>query len=604
MQESSEGNSSLNKTPVHFSGSELSNKLFDYLVKAFIDDYMRKNYIIDRSGWRSFVEAARAIDKSPRAMYGKFSGFSPSVNELLRRGLVEIRSTPGQRGRGGITAKVRISYGKRPVQVLVDRMVWGKERDLLSRLEKNRIAVLSFENISPNQADEYLAEGFTEELIDTLSKIRELNVISRTSTLQYKGKSKAVREIGRELDVGTVLEGSVRKSGNRIRINVQMIDAMDDRHVWAEEYDRELQDIFEIQRDIAHQVATALRIQLLSAEKKEIAKPPTVSIQAYQSYLRGRFFLNHFQSRDELDKALMHFHEAIGLDPNCAVAYAGVSHYYHIGSHRNWFTPEEAFPRMKEYVTKAIQIDPSLAEAHGALGAVYFHYDWKWQEAEKEFRRAIELRPNYAAAFDMYQHLLAVMGDFEQSYELIARGAELSPRYGRGWGATMAEAMILLGKVHQGIALMEEVVQAQPDKATFHDSLGFAYYRGSRIEDATLELRKAVALSGGDADFKADLGLILALSGNQQEANEILEDLARASKTSYVSTVKIACIQYALGMQKEAFSSLRRAYERKAIDLPEVRLIPELSQLLSDPRWLALEALMSLPNTKPATNRA
>ncbi|HEV2226955.1 MAG TPA: adenylate/guanylate cyclase domain-containing protein, partial [Nitrososphaerales archaeon] len=298
-----------------------------------------------------------------------------------------------------------------PVDVYKVVMPWDRESsEEALQLDSKRIAVLPFTNMSPDPQDEYFADGLTEELISTMSKMSELKVISRTSVMQYKGKSKPMGEIGRELKAGTVLEGSVRKASSRVRVTIQMIDSNNDLHLWAESYDRELQDIFAIQSDIAQQVASALKVRLLSGEKKDIEKRPTENIDAYQAHLKGRYHLNREQTKEETAKALSYFEEAIKLDSNFALPYAGVSDYYHFGSHTNWFSPEEAFPKMKEYATKALEIDPRLAEGHAALGAVYFHYDWNWKGAEREFSRAIELRPSYDAVYEMSYYLLAILG--------------------------------------------------------------------------------------------------------------------------------------------------------------------------------------------------
>jgi TolB-like protein/Flp pilus assembly protein TadD len=469
----------------------------------------------------------------------------------------------------------------------------GGERTMAHE-EKGRVAILPFSNISPDPSDQYFADGLTEELISTISKISELRVISRTSVMQYKDRSKPIGEIGRELKAGTILEGSVRKAGNRIRVTVQMIDAIRDIHRWVESYDRELQDIFAIQSDIAQRVAAALRVQLRSSEKRDIETRPTESVEAYQLYLKGRYHFN--QDRVEnYAKALRYLEEATKLDPRFALAYAGISDYYHVGSHYNWFSPEDAFPKMKDFATKALGINPRLAEGHAALGAVYFHYEWKWQDAEKEFTHAIELKPSYDYAYHMYSYLLAIMGRFEESYEQAKLEAELSPEFGaRGWGSNLAFGMLRLGKIGEGITHLEKIVKADPEFATAHRRLGFAYYQASRIEDAISEMRKAVALSLDDPSFKADLAVLLALAGQKEGANSLLNGLKEASKTTYVSNVQMACILYSLGRQDEAFDNLEKAYERRAIDLPDVRLMPYMSALRAEPRWISIESRMGL----------
>ena len=266
-----------------------------------------------------------------------------------------------------------------------------------SDLDIQRVAVLPFANISADGMDEYFADGLTEELISTMSKIHELSVISRTSAMHYKTRPKPIVEIGRELKAGTILEGSVRKSGNRVRITVQMVDAKQDKQIWAENYDREIQDIFAVQTDIAQRIAEALKIRLLPSEKKDIERRATESPGAHTLYLKGRYYWSE-RSKDGNDKAVKCFEEAVKLDPKFALAYAGLSDCYIIYGDYGWASPKEASSKAKEYATKAFEIDSRIAEAHTSLGWVYTTHEWMWQEAEKEFIKAMELKPSYATA--------------------------------------------------------------------------------------------------------------------------------------------------------------------------------------------------------------
>jgi TolB-like protein len=485
-----------------------------------------------------------------------------------------------------------------PVDVYKVQMPWEVSATSAKepRLPATRIAILPFTNISPDPQDEYFADGMTEEIISTISKVAGLKVIARTSVVGYKNSQKKIDQIAKELGVGTILEGSVRKAGDRLRITAQLIDAQTSDHLWAESYDRELKDVFAIQSDISKTVVEALKVKLLSTEKRDIEKRPTESVEAYQAYLKGRYHLNQ-DTKEDYAKAMNYFGEAVKRDPRFALAYAGISDYYHGASHSNWLSPEEAFPSMKEHAMKALEIDPRLAEGHAALGAVYFHYDWKWRDAEKEFARAIELKPSYVLVYDMYSYLLAVMGRPEESYEKQKEKSELSPEYGtRGWGAALSFAALRLGRTKEGIARLEEIVKADPDSAILHHNLGFAYCHASKIEDAIAELGKAVALSQGDLLFKGDLALTLATTGRNEEADSILKELEEASKSTYVSEVQIGQIQYCLGRHDEAFQNLEKAFERRAIDLPDVRtsLPPYAVELRADPRWTSIESRMGL----------
>ena len=483
-----------------------------------------------------------------------------------------------------------------PVEVYSIVLPW-EENGHEQALDSLRVAVLPLANMSPDPEDAYFADGITEELISTLSKIKELSVISRTSVMQYKDKPRSIQEIGTELRAGTILEGSVRKASGKVRVTIQMVDSLSDKHQWAESYDRELNDIFEIQSDIANRVASALRIQLLMSERGDIQRKPTESIEAYQFYMKGRYCINQ-QTREDSERALQFFRRAIELDPRCSVAYAGISDCYHVGSHFNWYSPEDAFPRMKDSATRAIEIDPRLAEAHSSLGAVYFHYEWRWKEANEEFNLAIQLSPSYAQVYEMQSYLLAVIGDSEESAARAKRGSELSPEYVSTWltaGLNWVGGAMLKGKdIREAINQLEGFVGTHGDFPSVHDSLGFAYFRSSRLVDALTEIQKAVSLSNGDPAFKCDLALMYALTGQEKQAKEILRELRETSKSRYVSPVQLACTEYRLGMKAEAFADLEIAFQRKAIDLPDLRLVPEASELRTDPRWVSIETRMGL----------
>jgi len=518
------------------------------------------------------------------------------IQSLAEDGGVCVTSDVYRQVRNKIDLPLR-SLGQKPLKNVAEPMEvyrvvfpWeGETEELHPELDARRVAILPFANMSPDPNDEYFADGLTEELISTMSKMIELSVISRTSVMQYKGKTKPATEIGRELKVGTILEGSVRKSGNRVRVTIQIIDSTKDRHIWAESYDREIQDVFTIQSDIAQRVASALRIQLLPREQEDIERRPTTSVEAYQLCMKGHFYLIK-ETKEDCDRAREYFEEALKVDPKCAVACSGISDYYHIGSHYGWFMPEDAFPAMKEYAAKAIKIDPRLAGAHAALGAVYFHYEWKWKEAEEEISRAIELKPSYELAYEMYSYLLCILGRYDESYEQAKRASQL----GYGSSGLGIGGGLRLGSLEAGIAHLEELTKARPELALAHDSLGYAYFRLNKTEDAIREMRTAVSLAKGDPLFKADLALLLAAAGRKQEAESMLDELKEVSKYAYVSNVQLACVQYALGRQDDAFENLEIAYKRRAIDLGDILMMPAMKELRRDSRWISIQSRMGL----------
>lgn len=461
-----------------------------------------------------------------------------------------------------------------------------------------RLAVLPLVNISANKEDEYFADGLTEELISTVSKVRGLSVISRTSVMRYKGRDKSVAEIGKELRVGTVLEGSVRRAGNKVRIAAQLINVQSDRPLWSQSYDRNLDDIFSIQSDVSQRVAEALKIELLSSERIDIERKATANIQAHTLYLKGRYYWNE-RTREAMDKAVRYFEEAVKLDPLYAIAYVGLADCYIIYGDYGWLEPKKAFPQAKDYALRSVEIDSRLAEPHASLGTIYTSYEWMWQEAEKEFKQAIELNPSYATAYQWYGLYLEFMGRLDESYAQTKRASELDP-LSRIIGANLGAALMIKGKYTEAIDQLDSVIEANPNYANAHDILGLACYLDSRTDDAVKELRKAEEMSGGDVNVKSDLALVLGFSGSRDEACKILDEIKELSKTNYVSKLIIAWVLFAVGRSDEGFSYLDVACEERSATadhghpLAFMRLLPLFSDTRKDPRWAAFERRLGL----------
>ena len=311
-----------------------------------------------------------------------------------------------------------------PVEVYKVEGSGDKQRPDESDLDPRRIAILPLSSLSADPNDRYFVDGMTEELISTVSRIRELSVISRTSVMRYKDTTVPIGEIGRELSAGTVLEGSVRKAGNKVRITTQLIDSQNDRHLWAQSYDRDLTDIFAIQADIAEQVAQALRVSLLSKEKEAVEKKATGDLEAYTLYLKGRYFWNE-RSFESVRKAAGYFEEAIRLDPRFALAYSGLADCYMIQVDRGMISHAEA-AIMNGYAEKAIELDDDLAEAHASLAAVK-QEQWDMPGAEREMKRALALKPSYSTAEHWYFILLNSLGRYEEAFEHEKRALKLDP---------------------------------------------------------------------------------------------------------------------------------------------------------------------------------
>ena len=481
-----------------------------------------------------------------------------------------------------------------PTEVYRFVMPWETEaHGSTPRLDAKRLAVMPFVNMSTDPNDAYFADGLTEELISTISSVRDLTVISRTSVMKYKGGNATVGEIGQALKVGSIIEGSVRKSANRARISAQLIDANTDGHLWARTYDREMDDIFTIQSEIAQQVAEALKVQLVTNERKEVEKKTTESTEAHMTYLKGRYYWNE-RTRNGVSKATKYFEAAIELDQKYALAYTGLADCYTILADWFWKDPNEAFPKAREYDQKALEIDPELAEAHASLGIIYNSYDGKWAESEHEFRQAIELKPGLAYVHMWYGLLLMVLGRHEEALEQHKVAARLDP-LSRIVQSNIGGILVEMGNAHEAIEQYNLLLKEYSDFSHVHEGIGWAYYLASRPEDAVIEIRRASDLAGDDPWMKASLACVLALTGSRDEASKLLGELKETAKTATVSKVQLAQILFALGDNDGAFSHLEKAYEDKSIftnhgsDLSALRFLPWFSGARKDQRWAALE---------------
>ncbi|TET25767.1 MAG: hypothetical protein E3J76_01025, partial [Candidatus Aminicenantes bacterium] len=326
---------------------------------------------------------------------------------------------------------------------------------------KDSIAVLPFADLSPQKDQEYFCDGMTDDIITKLSGINELKVISRTSVMRYKNSHKDIKEIGQELSVATVLEGSIQKEKDKIRINAQLINMEDGFHLWAETYDRKLASIFDIQDEISKAITEALRIELIDKEKALLVKRYTKNLEAYNLYLKGRYFWNK-RTEEGYQKSLEYFQEAIEKDPTYASAYTGIADYYNLLGYYDYLPPKEAFPKAKAAAEKALEMDETLAEAYNSLAMVKENYDWDWKGAEREYRRAIELNPNYATAHQWYAGYLGAMGRHDESIAENKQAQELDP-LSPIIGADLGTNFISARQYDQAIEEFQKVLEMDPD---------------------------------------------------------------------------------------------------------------------------------------------
>ena len=483
-----------------------------------------------------------------------------------------------------------------PVEVYTILMPWGAALEdaatVMTELDRRRIVVLPFTNISPSSGDEYFADGMTDELISTISKIRDIRVIARTSAMKYKGSKKSAGEIGEELKVGAVLEGTVRKAGNKLRITTQLIDAQKEEPMWSESYDRDLQDVFALQSEIAQRVSEALKIKLVSAEREELASRPTQSSEAHNLYLKGRFYWSE-RSQNGNDKAVKYFEAAINLDPRYALAYAGLADCYLISADYGWRRPSDCYPRTADYATRAIEIDPRLAEGHATRAWVYTTYEWRWSDSEREFRTSLELDPSYATAYQWYALYLTYSGRLGEALVQIKRARELDP-LSRVFALNEGMILTVMDRKEEATELCKKIVAQEPDYADGHRFLGFMNYLNSQNDEAIEEARRAVDISNNSVFMRGELATLLGLVGRHGEARKILDELESLSKTTYVPNVEIAQVLFALGRVDEAFSYLKRAEEDRSSRLLWFSIWPWFKEFRNNPIWHEIESRIGI----------
>ncbi len=455
------------------------------------------------------------------------------------------------------------------------------------------IAVLPFVNTSADPENEYFSDGMTDELINTLAKVDGLRVASRASVFVHKGKAQDVRAIAAMLGVSTVLDGTVRKSGDRLRITAQLSAADDGRLLWSERYDRKLDDVFAIQDEIAYTIVTTLRRRLLA----DIADPAphryTANLRAYALYLKGRFCWNQ-RSREGLVDAIDYFEQAIAEDPDSALAYSGLSDAYALQVDYRGVPVTEGFERARLYARRALELDETLAEAHSSLGWVLYIHDWDWDAASVEFRRAIELNPRYATAHQWYSWLALVQGNAEQA---LAEGhaaleldrSSVSIRRSLGW------TYYYLRRYDESARHLRHAIAMNPTSEENQRILGLVLMQQGEHADAERAFREAISLSEELAYATAGLGHLLATTGRRAEAEVLLAELEARARERYVSPVAFCILTLGLGDVDGSFLWLERAHEQRRGWLAYLDVEPLFDPIRSDPRFAEMRTRMKLP---------
>jgi TolB-like protein/Tfp pilus assembly protein PilF len=478
-----------------------------------------------------------------------------------------------------------------PLEVYRIVMPWEKEGVPSGyQLDRKRVAVLPFDNMSPDPADEFFSDGMTEEVISTLSKIGGLSVIARTSVMKYKDGAKGVDEIGRELSAGSILEGSVRKAGERLRITVQLIDPVKNDHVWSEIYDRELKDVFAVQADIAQNIARSLQIRLGKGDTERIAKEPTKSPEAYALYLKGRNIWD-INTVEDFHRAIRYFEKAIQLDSEFALCYAGIADSYGLLWNMGALRPGEAFSKASYAAQRALELDINLAEAHASMAIIHYN-QYDWQKSRVELEEAVRLNPNSSIARCYLAIVMFVTGEPDRAMVEIQRAVDLDP-YSLFINYTKGQFLYFSRECDKAIELFRELLEIDSEFPSAHEMLGYCYLQKSKPDEAVAEFREAVRVSSQGPGFnfiEAELAAVYATIGNRQEARKMLDRIKKISKTQYVPPDMIGTVHLAMGETSEAFKLFEEAYEQRCspFAIQWAKYDPFFDGVRSDPRFSAL----------------
>jgi TolB-like protein/DNA-binding winged helix-turn-helix (wHTH) protein/tetratricopeptide (TPR) repeat protein len=457
------------------------------------------------------------------------------------------------------------------------------------------MAVLPLENLSGDPEQEYFADGMTEELITNLGKISALRVISRTSVMQYKGTKKPLPQIARELNVDALVEGAVLRSGDRVRITAQLIQARPEKHLWAESYERDLRDILALQGEVAQDITREIKIGVAPEEHSRLTHARPVNPGAYEDYLRGRYF---WDTRTEkgVRKSLEYYQQALKVDPGYAPAYAGMAASFMVLANRSFDPPHEAWGKVKDNALKALELDEALAEAHTAWAVYNYGYAHDWTTMEKEYLRAIQLNPGYATAHLWYGQCIATFGRLDEALEEIKRAQELDP-LSRITNNGLGRILYLVRRYDDAILQFRKTIELDPSLALAHWALGTVHQQKGLFKEAVEEFRKAVELSGSAPYYVGVLGGAYAVAGRKSEAVAMLRTLEKQSKHQYVTPHAFAEVYAGLGDKDRAILLYEKAFDERSIWLGQVyfKVDPRFDSWRSDPRFQDLLRRMNFP---------
>lgn len=479
--------------------------------------------------------------------------------------------------------------------VVLGYFVWNRQKTSGPAYRLTSIAVLPLENLSGDPAQEYFADGMTDALIGDLAKISELRVISRTSSMQYKGSKKSLPEIANELKVDAIVEGTVQRIGERVQVRAQLIHAPTDQHLWVETYQRDVQNILDLQSEIARAIAREVQIKISPEEQARLTSRRSVNPKSFDDYLQGRYLFWNKRTEENLLKAIAYFESAIKADPSYALAYVALADCYNaLGTvQMGALPPREARSRAEASARKALELDSSVSEAHSALGYVN-HFNWNWSVAEQEFKRAIELNPSSATAYNSYAGFLMSRGQVDASIAASNRARELDP-LSLAIGAQRGFLLENARRYDEAIEQLERVISLDPNHYQAYWMLGHTYAVSGKLEKAIEAAEKAVALSERAPGALGILGMIYGLAGRKVEATKILSELMGLTDRRYVTPAAVAWVYVGLGDKDQAFAWLEKAYEERSGFMAYFKVVPIVDPIRSDPRYSEMVRRVGLP---------
>jgi TolB-like protein/DNA-binding winged helix-turn-helix (wHTH) protein/Flp pilus assembly protein TadD len=559
------------------------NKAVNKIRRALGDSAENPRFVetVGRRGYR-FIADLAIVEVAPPDSPEPVAGGLPGPRDPAR---AELRSKPAapRHPSWPLDWKVLgVALFVVSAIIMVSRLHPGSHPSLNIR----SVAVLPLESLSDDASQEYFADGMTDELITDLGQIRALRVISRTSVMQYKRTRKPLPQIARELDVDAVVEGTVLRSGEHVRITAQLIQASADKHLWARSYEGDLRDALALQNKVARAIVEQIQVALNPHELEALKNVPVVRPAAYEAYLKGRYFWNK-RTAEGLKTAVDYFKQAIEIDPNYAPAHAGLADAYALLGDWEYaaMTPREALPLAKAAAIKALELDSTLGEAHTSLAFCLDVFDWDLESAETEFRRAIELNPGYATAHHWYAWHLSLSGRTDEAIAEMKRAESLDP-LSLIINAELAELLLIAHSYDDSIRQSRKTIEMDPNFALAHNQLAQAYLQKGMHDEAIAELQKAIRLSGGSPTCTANLARAYAASGRRAEAVRLLTDLEKLSGPGYSHASEIAVVYAALGDRDRAMAWLERGYEERVN--PSVLLRPGFDPLRADPRFQRL----------------